>query len=460
MADASATSQDTSPGISGGTPGDTPWGAPAGLRAAPGAGRSEAIIDRLHALHPRLIDLSLDRLRRLLDAMGNPERHLPPVVHVAGTNGKGSTCAFLRAVAEAAGQRVHAYTSPHLVRFHERIRLAGRLVEEEALAAALEEVEAVNAGQPITVFEITTAVALLLFSRVPADLLVLEVGLGGRFDATNVVDRPAACCIASISMDHTDFLGDRLEAIAGEKAGIIKPGIPVATGEQRPEAMAVLEAEAAARGAPLLARGRDWWAEWEGEGLLFRDARGTLRLPRPSLPGPHQADNAGIALAALRAWNPPWLTDEALARGIASASWPARLQRLHGALAARLPEGWELWLDGGHNAGAGEALAGQLRAWGDRPLHLIVGMKKSKAVGDFLAPLLPHAAALWAVAEPGQHLAVPPEEIVAASGGVARVGPRVAEALASLEGPPGRALICGSLYLAGEVLKADGSLPE
>ncbi|WP_338666083.1 folylpolyglutamate synthase/dihydrofolate synthase family protein [Pararoseomonas sp. SCSIO 73927] len=427
------------------------------------AGRSERIIDRLHALHPKLIDLSLDRLEVCLAALGHPERRLPPVVHVAGTNGKGSTCAFLRAIAEAAGKRVHVYTSPHLVRFHERIRLAGTLVTDEDFAAALEEVEAANAGRPITVFEITTAAAILLFSRVPAELLVLEVGLGGRYDATNVVDRPAACCIASISMDHTDFLGDTLARIAGEKAGIIKPGIPAATGRQPPEAMAVLEAEAAARGAPLLARDRDWWVEAAGEGLRFRDAAGALDLPRPALPGPHQAENAGIAVAALRAWNPPWLTEAAIARGLETARWPARLQRLHGALAAALPPGWELWLDGGHNPGAGLALAAQLRTWQDRPLHLVVGMKKSKAVAEFLAPLLPLAATAWAVAEPGQHLAVPPGEIVAASGGIARPGPRVADALAALAragAAPARVLVCGSLYLAGEVLKSDGTLPD
>ena len=439
-----------------------PWGAPAGLRVAPGdasVGRSERIIDRLHGLHPKLIDLSLGRLQRCLDALGNPERRLPPVVHVAGTNGKGSTCAFLRAIAEAAGQRVHAYTSPHLVRFHERIRLAGSLVEEEVLAAALEEVEAANGGLPITVFEITTAVAFLLFSRVPADLLVLEVGLGGRFDATNVVDRPAACAIASISMDHTDFLGDTLAGIAGEKAGIIKPGVPVATGAQAPQVLAVLRGEAARRGAPLLARGEAWEVRPGEAGLGYRDGQGALRLPVPGLPGPHQADNAGIAVAALRAWGPAWLEEGAIARGIASATWPARMQQLHGRLAAALPPGWELWLDGGHNAGAGLALAEAVRAWGDRPLHLVVGMKKSKAVADFLAPLLPHADSVWAVAEPGQHLAVSPEEIVAASGGVARVGPRVADALAAMRGAPGRMLVCGSLYLAGEVLKADGTLP-
>ncbi|MBO1074922.1 bifunctional folylpolyglutamate synthase/dihydrofolate synthase [Roseomonas marmotae] len=423
-------------------------------------GRSEAIIDRLHGLHPKLIDLSLERLQRLLAALGHPERQLPPVVHVAGTNGKGSTCAFLRAIAEAAGQRVHVYTSPHLVHFRERFRLAGQLVTEDALADALEEVEAANEGQPITVFEVTTAVGLLLFSRTPADLMVLEVGLGGRFDATNVIGHPAACAIASISMDHMDFLGDSLAAIAGEKAGIIKPGVPAATGRQQPEALRVLEAEAARLGAPLLRRDAEWIAEWEEGGLRYADSQGVLHLPPPALPGPHQADNAGIAIAALRAWNPSWLSDSAIAAGLSTATWPARLQRLHGALAALLPEGWELWLDGGHNAGAGQALAAHLPGWSDRPRHLLVGMKQGKESNAFLRPLLPLADSLWAVAEPGQHLAMPVEAIVAASGGRARPGPRVADALraiATTGGPPGRVLICGSLYLAGEVLKADGT---
>ncbi|UFN51229.1 bifunctional folylpolyglutamate synthase/dihydrofolate synthase [Roseomonas sp. OT10] len=431
---------------------------------APARGRSEAIIDRLHALHPKLIDLSLGRLQRCLAALGHPERALPPVVHVAGTNGKGSTCAFLRAIAEAAGQRVHVYTSPHLVRFHERIRLAGTLVTEAALAEALEEAERANAGEPITVFEITTAVALLLFSRVPADLLVLEVGLGGRFDATNVVDRPAACAVASVSMDHMEFLGDRLSGIAAEKAGIAKPGVPLVTGFQPAEAMAAIEAAAAEAGAPLLRRGRDWsldrLPEGAGEGLRYADAAGMMDLPPPALPGPHQRENAGLAVAALRAWNPGWLSPEAAARGLRQAQWPARLQRLGGRLAARLPHGWELWLDGGHNAGGGEALSRQLDAWGDRPAHLVVGMKQSKAAADFLRPLVPRAASLWAVAEPGQHLAMTPDEIAAASGRVARPGPDVAGALAQIlaaGGPPGRVLVCGSLYLAGEVLKADGT---
>src|SRR4051794_23403224 len=284
--------------------------APEARNIAPPEARSEAIIQRLHALHPVLIDLSLGRLQRLLAALGHPERALPPVVHVAGTNGKGSTCAFLRAIAEAAGQRVHVFTSPHLVRFHERIRLAGTLVQEDALAAALEEVEAVNAGAPITVFEVIAAVAFLLFSRTPADLLVLEVGLGGRFDATNVVDAPAVTAITSISMDHMDFLGDTLEKIAFEKAGILKPGLPCATGAQPPEVLEVLERVAAEQGAALLRRGRDWDIARQADGTrIFSAGDARIALPKLGLPGPHQADNAGVAIAALRAWNPSWLSD-------------------------------------------------------------------------------------------------------------------------------------------------------
>jgi dihydrofolate synthase/folylpolyglutamate synthase len=343
--------------------------------------------------------------------------------------------------------------------------LAGTLVEEQALEDVLAEVEERNAGAEITVFEIATAAAFLLFSRVPADLLVLETGLGGRYDATNVVDRPAATAITSVSMDHMEFLGDTLDAIASEKAGILKPGVPCAVGADAP--LAVLERAAAEAGAPLLARGRDWRIEAApggGGGLRYADAAGALDLPPPSLAGPHQADNAGIAVAALRAWNPDWLGAEAVAAGIARAEWPARMQRLRGRLAASLPEGWELWLDGGHNPGAGLALAVQLRGWRaaapERPIHLVVGMKASKAAAEFLAPLLPpQADTLWAVAEPGQHLAMPVEAIVAASGGAARPGPTVAAALAALprgDGPPARVLVCGSLYLAGEVLKADG----
>lgn len=425
------------------------------------AGRIEAVIERLHGLYPRLIDLSLERLERLLGELGHPERALPPVLHVAGTNGKGSTCAFLRAIGEAAGMRVHVTTSPHLVRFNERIRLAGTLVTDAQLLEVLDEIERVNAGQPVTVFEVLMAATFVLFARVPAELVVLEVGLGGRFDATNVVARPAACAIASISMDHREMLGDTLGAIAFEKAGIIKPGVPVATGAQPAEAFEAIAARAAELGAPLLARGRDWKVEPTTDGFTFRDAGGVLRLPKPALLGAHQLDNAGIAVAAVRA-SGLGISDDAVARGIASATWPARMQRLTGKLAAQAPTGWELWLDGGHNPGGGMAIAEQLRgAWADKPVHLVVGMKKAKDTREFLAPLVPLAASAWAVSEPGQYSALPVEAIVEASDGKVRPGPTVEAALRTLRasnhsGRPARVLICGSLYLAGEVLKADG----
>ncbi|MDE2008330.1 MAG: bifunctional folylpolyglutamate synthase/dihydrofolate synthase, partial [Rhodospirillales bacterium] len=304
------------------------------------SGRIEGIVARLHGLHPRLIDLSLDRLRGLLRKLGSPELRLPPVIHVAGTNGKGSTCAFLRAMAEAAGWRAHVYTSPHLVAFNERFRVAGTLVDDATLEATLQEIETINAGAPITVFEVLTAAAFLLFARAPAELCVLETGLGGRGDATNVIARPAATAITSISLDHRELLGDTLAAIAAEKAGIIKQGVPVAIGGQPVEARGVLLDHAARVGAPVLLRGRDW----EIADGAYRDAGGTLALPAPSLPGAHQWDNAGIALAALRATG-LGAPDAALAAGVARAEWPARLQRLTGALAAILPPGWELWLD-------------------------------------------------------------------------------------------------------------------
>jgi dihydrofolate synthase/folylpolyglutamate synthase len=418
--------------------------------------RIDGVVARLHGLHPRLIDLSLERLETLLAKLGHPERKLPPVIHVAGTNGKGSTCAFLRAMAEAAGLRVHVYTSPHLVRFNERIRIAGELVSDAALADALEHVERVNAAAPITVFEVITAVAFHLFAQAPAELCVLEVGLGGRGDATNVIARPAACAITSISLDHRELLGDTLELIAGEKAGIMKRDVLVAIGAQ-PATVAAVLLEAAARiGAPVRLRDRDWTVTPEMTGFRYTDGTGALVIPAPSLPGSHQYDNAGIAIAALRASGLA-VNDAAITAGIAAAEWPARLQRLRGTLARTLPPDWELWLDGGHNPGAGEVLGAHLATWADRPVHLIVGMKDSKDAVGFLRPLLPRATTLWAVAEPGQHSALPVEAIVAASGGVARPGPHVADALAAIgrEHAPGRVLICGTLYLAGEVLKME-----
>jgi dihydrofolate synthase/folylpolyglutamate synthase len=418
--------------------------------------RVDGVLERLLRLYPRAIDLDMGRLQTLLGKLGHPERRLAPVLHVAGTNGKGSTCAFARAIGEAAGLRTQVYTSPHLIDFNERIRLTDGLVDTMVLGETLETVERVNGGAPITVFEVITAAAFLLFAAEPADLCILEVGLGGRGDATNVIERPAACAITSISIDHREFLGDSLTGIAAEKAGIIKPGVPVVTGAQAPEVLAVIAGHAERRGARLSARGRDWTIAPGAEGLRFADAAGVLALPWPSLAGAHQHDNAGIAVAGLRAAG-LGIPASAFAQGVARAEWPGRMQRLGGRLAATLPEAWELWLDGAHNPGAGAALAGHLAGWADRPLHLVVGMKKGKDAAEFLGPLLPFAKSVWAVAEPDQYLALPVPEVIAASGGVARAGGTVAEALARLvasqASAPARVLVCGSLYLAGALLR-------
>jgi dihydrofolate synthase / folylpolyglutamate synthase len=432
---------------------------PSSLPTVPAADGAAAILDRLQTLYPQLIDLSLDRVTRLLADLGDPQLRIPPMIHVAGTNGKGSTCAFLRAMGEAAGWRVHVTTSPHLVRLNERFRIAGALVSDGVLESTLAEIEQVNAGKLITVFEVLAAAGYLLFSRTQADLCVVEVGLGGRFDATNVVASPAATSITSISLDHREFLGDNLAKIAWEKAGIIKPGRPVVCGAQPPDVFEVLRDCAAEAAAPLMARGRDWDIAPAPNGLSFRDNNGAIDIPMPSLSGAHQLDNAGIAVASLRASG---LTLPAAAyQGIAQASWPARLQRLHGALAARLPPGFELYLDGGHNADAGRVLADYAQTWADRPLYLAVGMKRAKDATGFLAPLLAAANGAWAVAEPNQHLAMSVPDIIEASGGVVHPGPDIAGALAQItRRPPGRVLICGSLYLAGEALKADGTLPQ
>lgn len=429
-------------------------------------GRTGEVLQRLNHLYPALIDLSLGRLEALLARLGHPERHLPPVIHVAGTNGKGSTCATLRAIAEAAGWRVHVMTSPHLVDVTERFRIAGKLVSEAELVATLEEIERVNDGAPITVFEVLTAAGFVLFARHPAELAIIEVGLGGRCDATNVLQNPAACIVTSISRDHEAFLGDSLAAIAAEKAGIFKPGVPAVTGSQPTEVLPVLQAQAQAVGATLACRGLEWdiaplphaATPDKPAGLCLTDAQGTLNLPLPALAGPWQMENAGLAVEALRLSG---LTiPQAAWQGVAQVQWPARMQRLHGKLAALLPAGWELWLDGGHNPGAGAALAQELRNWKDRPLHVLVGMKQTKDASGFLGPILPCADDLWAICEPEQHLALPAQTIVEASGGKAHIGPTLVQALTALaarsNAPPARVLICGSLYLAGVALRQDG----
>jgi dihydrofolate synthase/folylpolyglutamate synthase len=402
-------------------------------------------------------------MRRLLGALGEPQRRLPPVVHVAGTNGKGSLIAYLKAIVEAAGWRAHVYTSPHLVRFNERIALAGAPIEDGALAMLLERCERANGDQPITFFEITTAAGLLGFAETPADLVLLEVGLGGRLDATNVVEQPALTAITPVSLDHQHYLGDTVAAIAGEKAGILKPGAPAVIGPQVDEAAAVILARATALGARLLRHGVEWSVEDRAAGFVYRDARHRLALPPPGLFGWHQIANAGAAVACVELLRARFaIPDTAIADGLRRVEWPARLQRLtRGTLVARLPQGTELWLDGGHNASAGDALARTAAAWRDRPLRLVVGMLDSKDPAGFLAPLRSRVERLCAVAIAGQPHGLPPERIAALArdaGITADVAPSVETAVGTLAGAgaPARILICGSLYLAGAVLADNG----
>lgn len=421
------------------------------------ANGSDVILDRMMSLHPKVMDLVLDRVWRLLDALGNPQDQLPPVVHVAGTNGKGSTLAMIRAGMEGAGKRVHVYTSPHLARFHERIRLAGTLITEEHLTQVLDECYAVNGGEPITYFEITTCAALLAFSRVEADYTLLEVGLGGRLDATNVVDAPAMTVITPVSIDHTQFLGGTLAQIAAEKAGIIKRGVPCVVGPQDEAAMDVIEAQAARLGAPLIAQGQHWHV-WEERGrLVFQDETGLMDLPLPALPGAHQISNAGAALAVLRALG---LGDGAEA-AMTDVDWPARMQRLRTGPLADAAGQAELWLDGGHNAAAGEALARHLATLPERPTYLICGMLNTKDVRGYMRPLAPYVTGLTAVSIAGEAATLTAQETATAArdvGIAAEEGATVLQALTAIvaQAPEARVLICGSLYLAGQVLRENG----
>jgi len=434
----------------------------------------DAIVARLAALHPKRIDLSLDRIERLLAVLDHPERKLPPVIHVAGTNGKGSTIAFLRAILEAAGRRVHVYSSPHLVRFNERYRLGqpgvGVLVSDAELSAALEECERANAGAPITVFEITTAVGLVLFARHPADVLLMEVGLGGRLDATNVIEHPLATIITPISIDHIDFLGDTIEKIAAEKAGILKRGTPAIVAAQARDALAAIERQAARLNAPLKIAGEDWTATEERGRLVYQDEAGLLDLPAPKLYGRHQFENAGLAIAALRAIKPFKIAPAAYEAGMVKADWPARLQRLAaGRLVELAPAGSELWLDGGHNPDGGRAIAAALADLEERvsrPLVLIVGMLASKDCAGFMSNFTGLARRMIAVPVPGAEKGLSAEAVADAARAIglpATSRDNLIEALDAARkldlDPPPRILITGSLYLAGEVLRENGTLP-
>ncbi|MDV4168820.1 folylpolyglutamate synthase/dihydrofolate synthase family protein [Rhodovulum sp. FJ3] len=419
---------------------------------------SDVILSRMMGLHPKVIDLTLDRVWRLLGALGNPQNDLPPVIHIAGTNGKGSTQSMIRAGLEGAGKSVHAYTSPHLARFHERIRLAGDLISEDHLTEILDECYVQNGGENITYFEITTVAGLLAFARTPADYTLLEVGLGGRLDATNVIDTPAVSIITPISIDHEQFLGNTLTAIAGEKAGIIKRGVPVVVGPQQDEAMDVIETTAAKLGAPIFAYGQHWHV-WEERGrLIYQDETGLLDLPLPALIGAHQVQNAGAAVAALRVLG---FDEAACEAAVAKAEWPARMQRLrHGPLVDAADRA-ELWLDGGHNPAAGDALAEALTRLPERPLFMICGMLNTKDIGGYLRPLAASAQKLYAVSIPGSEATLPAEATAAAArdaGMNAVQSENVMTAITDIvaETPNARILICGSLYLAGEILKENG----
>ena len=438
------------------------------------AASPDSIVARLSALHPKLIDLSLDRMGRILAALDHPERRLPPVIHVAGTNGKGSTIAFMRAILEAAGLAVHVYTSPHLVRLNERFRLGaeggGQLVDDDELAAALNECEAANAGAPITIFEMTTAAGFLLFARHPADVLLLEVGLGGRLDATNVIERPLATVITPVSYDHAEHLGDTLAKIAAEKAGILKRGVPALVAAQPREALAAIEREGTRVGTVLRIAGEDWTATEERGRLVYQDDAGLLDLPAPRLYGRHQFENAGLAIAALRAVSAFELAPASFDLGIGKAEWPARMQRLVARpLVALAPNGSEVWLDGGHNADGARAIADALADLEERvsrPLVLIMGMLASKDCLSFLKNFVGLARCVFSVPIPHQQNTLSPEaiaETARALGFPAQPAADLNAALLAVKdldlNPAPRLLITGSLYLAGAVLAANGTPP-
>ena len=422
------------------------------------------LVQRLNQHHPKVIDLSLDRIERLLEQLGNPQENLPPVIHVAGTNGKGSSLAFMRAIAEAAGLKVHAYTSPHLVHFNERIRLAGTLISDDALLALIDEVEAINGDAPITFFEITTVIAFLAFSREPADLVLLETGLGGRLDATNVIARPAVTALTPISQDHAGFLGEDIGGIAVEKAAIMKPGVTCVTTKQNTTVLDVIRGFAEGVDAPLIVEDEDWWVAIKGEQLTVMTPEGELEPPLPTLPGAHQLQNAGLAIVALAALGDERITRQAVAEGMTNVSWPARMQVLKkGPLVDKVPPEWELWLDGGHNPAAGEAIAATVKAWpgekDSQPLYLITGLINTKDPAGFLAPFKDHVAGLWTIESDGEEASLSAEELCATAekiGFKARPASSLSDAISEIiaqQKSAARILVCGSLYLAGIVLR-------
>ena len=421
----------------------------------------DRVLDDLHSQHPRIIDLGLDRIELLLEKLGSPHLRLPPVFHVAGTNGKGSTVAFLRAMLEAAGKRVHVYTSPHLVRFNERIRLAGQLIDDELLASTLQDVRAVNGSEALSYFEATTAAAFLAFARVPADAVVLEVGLGGRLDATNVVKRPVSTGIAQLGLDHQEYLGNTLLKIATEKVGIAKRGVPLLHQRYDPLVAQKVAEVASLGGALPLARGQDWDAAAYQGHLHYKDAEGRLELPLPRMAGAHQLDNAGLAIAMLRHQQDVSVPESAIRAGLGWAEWPARLQKIgSGPLLSAMQPGASLWIDGGHNPAAARAISQHFASEAVRPV-LLISMLANKDVVGFIKPFAGVAAGIIALPSLGDGHDWHPQRAILAAAGAAAIPARAAATLAEALAQAGpAALICGSLYLAGRVLAENGMAPQ
>ena len=427
--------------------------------------QSDVIVERLHRLHPSLIDLSLNRIFGLLDRLENPHNELPSPVHVAGTNGKGSYLAFMQSICEAAGLVVHKYTSPHLVNFGERIIVAGKPLSEEELVDLLKECESANGGREITFFEVSTAAAFLAFSRTKADVTLIETGLGGRFDATNVIQKPALTAITPVSMDHMRFLGNTLDAIASEKAGILKPSVASIIGPQDPTAMEIIEKRANEIGAPLLRQGSEWNITDDFSGLHLNHREKTLALPYPGLPGLHQHLNAGQAVVSILELFGSQIDRDAISTGLQRAEWPGRLQKLSkGNLISFIPKGWELWIDGGHNQAAAEAILNFVEVWSDSPLIIIFGSLNSRNPRDFLEILAPVTKLAVCITIPGEKSALQARDccLAAQSVGIEAIETTsIKSALkkAAHHGTKGKILVCGSLYLAGAVLAENGTPP-